>query len=60
MIGQKSIHSFFSPVSKKRTSKDLSETDDEAKDAVSDASGSVDSVTARARFAQWQLTGVYM
>ena len=40
MIGQKTIHSFFSPVSKKRISKDLSQTEDEAQDAVSDASGS--------------------
>ncbi|CAL9708349.1 unnamed protein product [Knipowitschia caucasica] len=35
MIGQKTINSFFSPVSKKRTSKDLNETagEDDAKEA---------------------------
>ncbi|KAJ0067426.1 hypothetical protein NL108_007892 [Boleophthalmus pectinirostris] len=33
MIGQKTINSFFSPVSKKRTSKDLSATAEEAKEA---------------------------
>lgn len=35
MIGQKTIHSFFSPVSKKRISKELNETEDDAKDPVS-------------------------
>lgn len=35
MIGQKTINSFFSPVSKKRISKDLNETEEDAKDPVS-------------------------
>lgn len=35
MIGQKTINSFFSPVSKKRICKDLSETKEDAKDPVS-------------------------
>ncbi|XP_041854546.1 uracil DNA glycosylase a isoform X2 [Melanotaenia boesemani] len=32
MIGQKTINSFFSPVSKKRVSKELNETEDDAKE----------------------------
>ncbi|TDH12879.1 hypothetical protein EPR50_G00050530 [Perca flavescens] len=32
MIGQKTIHSFFSPVSKKRISKDINEAEEDAKD----------------------------
>ncbi|XP_035021637.1 uracil DNA glycosylase a [Hippoglossus stenolepis] len=43
MIGQKTIHSFFSPVSKKRISKDLSQTDDEAQDARKRKASAVDS-----------------
>lgn len=35
MIGQKTIHSFFSPVSKKRISKELNENEEDAKDPVS-------------------------
>lgn len=35
MIGQKTLRSFFSPVSKKRISKELNETEDDAKDPVS-------------------------
>lgn len=34
MIGQKTINSFFSPLSKKRTSKDFNETEEDAKEAV--------------------------
>lgn len=36
MIGQKTIHSFFSPVSKKRISKDINEAEEDAKDPVSE------------------------
>lgn len=35
MIGQKTINSFFSPVSKKRVCKDLDEAEEDAKDPVS-------------------------
>lgn len=35
MIGQKTINSFFSPVSKKKISKELNENEDDAKDPVS-------------------------
>ena len=35
MIGQKTIHSFFSPVSKKRISQELNEAEEDAKDPVS-------------------------
>lgn len=35
MIGQKTINSFFSPVSKKRVSEDLNETREDAKEPVS-------------------------
>lgn len=35
MIGQKTIHSFFSPVSKKRISKEVDETGEDTKDHVS-------------------------
>lgn len=35
MIGQKTINSFFNPVSKKRISKDLNETEKDEKDSVS-------------------------
>lgn len=35
MIGQKTINSFFSPVSKKRISRELNETEDDAKELVS-------------------------
>ncbi|KAM3868142.1 uracil-DNA glycosylase [Diretmus argenteus] len=34
MIGQKTISSFFSPVSKKRISKELNETEEDAKDPI--------------------------
>lgn len=40
MIGQKTIHSFFSPVSKKRISKELNESEEEAQHTVSDTSAS--------------------
>ncbi|XP_062237984.1 uracil DNA glycosylase a [Platichthys flesus] len=43
MIGQKTIHSFFSPVSKKRISKDLNQTDDEANDARKRKASALDS-----------------
>lgn len=35
MIGQKTIHSFFSPVAKKRDCKDSNEAEEDAKDPVS-------------------------
>lgn len=35
MIGQKSIHSFFSPVSKKRISAELNDSEEDAQDSVS-------------------------
>lgn len=35
MIGQKTINSFFAPVSKKRVSKELNDTEEDAKDPVS-------------------------
>lgn len=35
MIGQKTINSFFTPVSKKRISQDLNEAEEDAKDPVS-------------------------
>lgn len=38
MIGQKTINSFFSPVSKKRISKELNEEEEAAKDPVSGCS----------------------
>lgn len=35
MIGQKTINSFFSPVSKKRDGKDLNGAEEDAKESVS-------------------------
>lgn len=35
MIGQKTINSFFTPVSKKRLSEDLNEVEEDANDPVS-------------------------
>lgn len=45
MIGQKTINSFFSPVSKKKISKELNENEDDAKDPVS--------LSTRVNFINW-------
>ncbi|XP_042344107.1 uracil DNA glycosylase a isoform X2 [Plectropomus leopardus] len=42
MIGQKTIHSFFSPVSKKRVSSDITEAEEDAKDPKKQKASSVD------------------